>query len=55
MDKFIEKYYLGYNSLSNFDIIDVVKQVDIPHFRGGVYEKYIAQETSYPSVRDQRS
>ena len=34
MDKFIEKYNLGYNSLSNFDIIDVVKQIGIPHFRG---------------------
>ena len=32
MEIFIEKY--GDNSLSNFDIIDLVKQLGIPHFRG---------------------
>ena len=34
MEKFIEKYNLGYNSLTNFDIIDIVKQLEIPYFRG---------------------
>ena len=32
MDKFIKKY--GRNSLTNFDIYDIVKELSIPHFRG---------------------
>ena len=32
MDKFIEKY--GRNSLTNFDIYDIVKKLQIPNFRG---------------------
>ena len=34
MEKFIDNYNLGYHSLSNFDIIDIVKKVEIPNFRG---------------------
>ena len=36
MDEFIKKY--GRNSLTNFYIYDIVKELSIPHFRG-VYMK----------------
>ena len=34
MNKFIEKYHLGYNSLTNFDLYDIVQDLEIPNFRG---------------------
>ena len=38
MEQFIKDKQLGYNSLTNFDIYDIVKQIELPNFRG-VYMK----------------
>ena len=34
MNEFIENNNLGYNSLTNFDIYDIVHRLKIPNFRG---------------------